>query len=75
MAADGHLGMTALSRVTLALAGLSCCSCCRPTALASTIPVCRMVDLSLRLDEREREKRERLFRHKNKILQYNTLIQ
>jgi len=24
MAADGHLGMTALSRVTLALAGLSC---------------------------------------------------
>jgi len=24
MAADGHLGMTALSRVTLASAGLSC---------------------------------------------------
>jgi len=25
MAADGHLGMMALSRVTLAAAGLSCC--------------------------------------------------
>jgi len=27
MAADGHLGMTALSRVTLASAGLSCFHC------------------------------------------------
>ena len=27
MAADGHLGMTALSRVTLASAGLSCLTC------------------------------------------------
>jgi len=31
MAADGHLGMMALLRVTLASAGLSCLMCCHVT--------------------------------------------